>query len=431
MRQYVNMKNESRKHHYVPQYLLRNFRPFEERNTVYVYDKKTGRSFESAIRKTGSENHFNCVEIKGKTVNFEEIFQRVDDLGSSLFRRILTSKSISDLEKERLEELAWIVCVQFLRTKIQRTTVLELTRQIAELLSRQGFAEQGIEDYTLFDENQARLTLFKTIFNTESFVSAILGKTPVILLNNMSNKNFWISDNPISLFNTFPYGQVGFDEKGIEIYFPISPQLCLGFFCPSIYIQLRESFSDFHPRPRLDNLYLERLYLGMRKSSPVIVTESEVDYLNELQVRSSSRFVYSNSNGFDLAEKILERIPSLKEVTTHKKLGNPGEWLPPSSNFPTGKYVVLHGLQNHHMLEVTELISEKIGFRFTTTDNTKLQMILMDQPLALAEGYVDGQSIGGLRDAKIEKIAICDALDEVQYRVKHTDEHLNNLLNKI
>jgi hypothetical protein len=46
----------------------------------------------------------------------------------------------------------------------------------------------------------------------------------------------YISDNPVVMHNprTFgPYGNIGIAVPGIEIYFPLSPEVVLAYFCPS------------------------------------------------------------------------------------------------------------------------------------------------------------------------------------------------------
>src|ERR1700722_673152 len=59
-----------------------------------------------------------------------------------------------------------------------------------------------------------------------------------ILCSAAKRCSFYISDNPMAMQNTMNQdpvrGTLGLGVLGIEIYFPLSEMLCLGFLCPSI-----------------------------------------------------------------------------------------------------------------------------------------------------------------------------------------------------
>ena len=73
------MDDKSKKHHYVPQSMLRRFSSDPEQLKIHVFDKKTSKTFPSPIKDAGCENHFNTVEIEGKVIPFEGVFQENDD----------------------------------------------------------------------------------------------------------------------------------------------------------------------------------------------------------------------------------------------------------------------------------------------------------------------------------------------------------------
>ncbi len=81
-----------KKHHYVPQYLLKNFGFGKKHSQIYAFDKTKSQSYKSSIINTGSENYFNCFEYEGKNINFEEVFQDIDGLGSAVIKKIVEEK---------------------------------------------------------------------------------------------------------------------------------------------------------------------------------------------------------------------------------------------------------------------------------------------------------------------------------------------------
>ncbi|MCL1493478.1 MAG: DUF4238 domain-containing protein [Pseudanabaena sp. Salubria-1] len=119
------MKNSSKNHHYVPQYLLKNFGFGKKKSQIYVFNKTTNNFFPSSITKAGSENYFNSFQHKNKEINFEEVFQNIDNIGSKIIQKIINEKSISSLNQKDLSDLSMVVAVQLFRTKIRRTSPIQ------------------------------------------------------------------------------------------------------------------------------------------------------------------------------------------------------------------------------------------------------------------------------------------------------------------
>ena len=61
------------------------------------------------------------------------------------------------------------------------------------------------------------------------------------VVRNHSRISFWTSDNPVVFYNQLletirPYANnIGWVTKGLEIFYPISPKLCLVFFDTNVY----------------------------------------------------------------------------------------------------------------------------------------------------------------------------------------------------
>lgn len=425
------MENLPKKHHYVPQYLLKNFGFGKKHSQIYVFDKTKSQSYKSSIINTGSENYFNCFEYEGENINFEEVFQDIDGLSSAIIKKIVKEESIAHLTEEDLINLVVAVAAQILRTKIRRTSYVQLSQQLAERCREIGYTEDDLQKLTSFGDNESRLVAFRSLLKIDELANLLLDKFTVLLFNESLDNSIWISDNPVVMHNVFPYGREGFSEKGIGVYFPISSDLCIAFYCPSIYLQLKESFPPLHPRSSTQNPWLKEVLNGIETLQSIPINKSIVKYLNELQIRSSSRFIYSQINDFEVAVNYLDKNPEVKEVTSKHRLGKFGEIPPISQDFPSGEFVVFHGYQNLHILPVSDVKLEKVGFRFTTSDDLKLKYIERDAPFSRVEYYVDGQLLRSYSEVTVERLIIQNIAGQTQASIKYVDERLNQLFEKI
>ncbi len=68
-------------------------------------------------------------------------------------------------------------------------------------------------------------------------------------------------------------------------------------------------FSQQLPHPH----YLEEMQDGFLHKKTILFTQDNVINHNSLQVEYASRFVFSSTNDFSLAEEMVSEHPSLKE----------------------------------------------------------------------------------------------------------------------
>src|SRR4051812_41062051 len=93
-------------------------------------------------------------------------------------------------------------------------------------------------DRILIFEDQTRISLIFHLANLAKFAAPFLDKD--LILISSADHRFLVGDNPIALFNFFPYGDIGLSAPGIAIYFPLSTDLTLGFYCPTIRRHLEQ-----------------------------------------------------------------------------------------------------------------------------------------------------------------------------------------------
>lgn len=415
----------SKKHHYVPQSLLRKFSIDDEKKQIYVFDKLQKSSFSSSIVNAACENNFNILTINDEKINFEHLFQENDDKLAELITKINADKHLNGLSNNNKNELCYIVAKQIVRTKMYRTSMLSSAEQLSKTLKDFGIDPSEVSNFNIPSDSDIRKATLGSLLNTDQIASALNNKQ-LILIHRGKNECFWISDNPVVRHNAFPYGEFGLNSPGIEIYFPISSKLVIGFFCPSIIIKLDTALNS--KEEYIDKKLYTSMFEGINKGEAISMGETTVTYLNSLQIGSSSRFLYAAENDFSLAERIIDKNPEATNIKTLMKIGKMGHAPKPKTSMPKGMWVVAYGNTNHYMLPVSKLNNKSYILEFETKDLELLQIILKDQPLQQVVLFQDGQERKGMRKVKFEVNQI-GAVAKI--KVKHIDDMLNNIIEKM
>lgn len=113
--------------------------------------------------------------------------------------------------------------------------------------------------------------------NLDKLATPLISKVMVLLKLNCSGQ-IYISDNPLVLHNQQefgPYGNIGLSVPGIEIYHPISPNLVLGLFCPTICLQIQKAQAEASAN-------ISALRLGVFRN-PQGSIHAQVDRLKEME----------------------------------------------------------------------------------------------------------------------------------------------------
>lgn len=333
------MPNEPKKHHFVPQSVLRSFSIGGKRRSVFVFDKHEQRSFPSPITDAGAQRHFYSIPVGADRFNFEPFFQEFDDRLAGLIAKISATPSPAALSQDERYDLAAVTACQLLRTKLQRTSPIELAKRLAASLR-----EAGIPFRDDVDGSEEEHFSPRSLLRIDAIAELLVRKDLVVILSR--EPNLWTSDNPVVLENVFPSQASALAASGVEIYHPIAPHLCVAFLCPSHREMLVESFDPAHPRPAPADPFFLQLLESLRTGVPLEVSGNYPTYLNSLQVSHSSRFLYSCEDDFDFAREILSARPDLREVRTLVSVGAMGSAPPPDPRMPAGTWLARISHQN-------------------------------------------------------------------------------------
>ena len=298
-----------RNEHYIPQFLLRGF--CGETGLVHCFDKRTGRPYAASTRNIASEKGFYDVELdSGKTINFEVCFTRLEEAAAPVIERIRKTGQLVISADERVS-LACYLAAQMVRTPKHRKMIAAFGRELAT-----KFGDVG---EVMDSEAKARSALFDVFSQIEEFSPHLCNKD-WLLLRAPPGWSFLLGDDPVVLQNTsnpssLHRGTLGIGVDGIEIYHPLSPDLCLSLNCKSIgeivrggilkHEFLRQMGLDlpFTEGTRFSHEYVNRLATG----TPLQMSKDNVDNVNFMQCFQSARFIFSANGDFTFIKDCLSR----------------------------------------------------------------------------------------------------------------------------
>jgi len=276
-----------KKQHYVPQFLLRGFDVTlndNEKINVYDVNRSCNRGLQS-INTAFMQNYF--YDKDNEVENF--LSNHIEGPASVVINEI---RAKLDIKVQYSTSLIKFIACQYSRTVEAKDDALVFINAnfsgIVSDLSRLN--NLGIEDSTKFkivpkDKDAIRNFISGMVFRGV-LMSKGLEDLKFHLLVNKTEHEFIISDHPVTQYNWLyreleHHGVGSLMAKGVQLYLPISPTLCL-----CAYDSVSYKF-------------------GTRKTSISEINNiDDIDWLNDLQIRSSNSIIgYSSSR----MQKYIER----------------------------------------------------------------------------------------------------------------------------
>ena len=195
------------------------------------------------------------------------------------------------------------------RTPHVRNHMDALRRRIIEKWGPDIRAKDDDKPISAYTEEDAKFASMRTLLSSPEMAYFLFDKI-LFLAKAPKGYRFIISDYPVTRHNEIKYphrGNLGLAQKGIEVYFPISPKLCLYFLCKSQADQLLDS--------RIGQIWNQMQKQGL----PITFDEQNVTFVNSLQVIHSDRWLYAQCpTDLELAIEMLKDDPSLKLPASSK-----------------------------------------------------------------------------------------------------------------
>ncbi len=306
--------------HYVPQFILKNFSN-GKKDQVCVFDKKVGGNFKSNVKNIASENGFYNFKVDNEDYSLEPLLCNIETSSAKIIKQIVVSESLDKLTKEDKKILSHFIAIQFVRTKDYREHFKDIFIKIRDNLSIRGFTDDIMNHSGVVEPSDIEVKEYslKAIKDASSIVPYFYDKDWTIQKTS-SEAKFYISDHPIAMKNFYKESEfsnnIGLNVEGIEVYFPISPSLTIGMYCPTLLQSFKSELlnakaqlvlspnSDFPTEP-ISNM--EKLICCFETGEPMSLIKENVIHLNSLQVINGNRFIYSSNNDFELVENMLAK----------------------------------------------------------------------------------------------------------------------------
>ena len=312
----------SKKHHYVPQFILKNF-CVGKKKRIYVFDKKKSNVFASHIRDAAHENSFYQDDGLGYEINTESKLATLESECAPIIEKIVSKESIKNIGKLEHELLCLFTTVQLSRTSNTREFLTSTNKIMADWFRHSGFdPNKDVENF----REQTKSEIDKSAINILRSIPGELAKhlldKECRLLKCPKGEHFYISDHPITMHNHYPRpgrGNHGLILKGIEIHFPLSPKLCLTFICADTIREIRSKVHDHNMRILLGTAFPvdmskpEEFIREIDRKVTKVLEPENIEFQNSLQVSQSSRFVYSKDKEFELAKDMIRTNPELSK----------------------------------------------------------------------------------------------------------------------
>jgi len=283
----------------VPVFYLNGFTNINQQ--IFVYDKANNKIFNTAVKNIACENSFYDSNILKPCFQEDQPIEKAYSKIESDYAPFLLNfiKKIETEEKfyistEEKTIISKFLSFQIERTKEHREVLTHLSYSMSNKLREFGIIDEQLSNIGFgsnnIDPKEIHLDSIITGDNFRNILSDVLKKHIWFLIVNLTETLFYTSDNPVikipNIYDEY-VSYYGFDSKGIEIIFPLTPKYLL-VFCE------REFFKQFE------------VYENKRILWPDI---DLIYYYNSHQVLGSYNQIYSSDGNYKIITGLKNKYP--------------------------------------------------------------------------------------------------------------------------
>lgn len=308
---------------------------------VHVLDKTDDRTFRTASENILLGRDFNTFNDGDMALSLEGGMGKIETRAAEVVQTLRASRTLDALSTEDRAAICVFAALQRLRGVGLRAQILDMDTQLRAMLRASGDDPDLIPQLNGGqDPEQVKLTALLLIRNNLDVFAKSLALKAMFLIEPPASRTFLLGDSPVVMANSVdhgPYGNLGFDVEGIELYLPVAPDLAIGFWCPSLVVfmetalkqcetslrntaaaamlgvgpqvlQLRQMRADLASRERRIREDLANIGAG----TPVRYDPDNLDYLNSLQIAHAERHVLSHDGDFSLVRRMISDNPAFR-----------------------------------------------------------------------------------------------------------------------
>jgi hypothetical protein len=223
-----NNKNQ----HYIPKFYLRNFSLNHNGKTVHLYNI----SRDLVIPSVGISGQCYRHYLYGKDGRLERGLGMLEAATSPLLGRMIMDGKLPPRRSPEHGLLGQFISIQHQRTEIRETEINEMADQFVRHILKRKEPElaKHLDRVRISVPNAAILNVHNAAVR-----APLLFDLEYKLLTTPRDRYFITSDNPVVLLNQLMglsalYAH-GFASRGLQIYFPLSPNCALFFYDHDLY----------------------------------------------------------------------------------------------------------------------------------------------------------------------------------------------------
>lgn len=294
----------TKKQHYIPQFVLRNFSPDKKKKTINVFNL-VDHSFDLVDDQTVPRER---IEIKKRfqkeffydTDNLVENFldKNIETPASEVIRSIV-EKNNFDLSSEERSKLFLFISSQLYRTPEALKQAYSIrnsySNQIVQELFRLNDLDENLGKEGGFVFDNQNLISMSALDGAEKYLA--LSDLEITFAFNKTSKDFYISDHPVFSYNWLyrkssnPKATSIF-ARGLQIFFPVSYNLTLCFYDPEVYKYGHRNQKIIEIESSTDVDILNSFQISNARFNIGFRSPSSVPNLKQLYKRYGSRKIY-------------------------------------------------------------------------------------------------------------------------------------------
>lgn len=312
------MEQKRKQQHFVPEFLLRHFTQTGS-DRIFAYDKWNDRIFPTTPEKAAKENGFYDFEVNGVKASLEQPLDNLEGDAAPVILSLLKTRDLLGLSKGDKVTLALFCAVQMLRDKGARAMHLDMRDQMRERIKKMGIDPKEVKGFDDPSDEEVRLSSIMQLAEAPKLLPYFLYYKNWSLMIAPDGTSLYTSDSPLTFHNDNKFGifgNIGLTVEGIQIALPLSSHINLWITCDSIEAKFRKGYQEaaldgvsIH-KPAM--VKMRKMLAGISGKESFPMHPENVVRFNSLQVGKSERFVYSSTDDFSLARKMLAKTPDLK-----------------------------------------------------------------------------------------------------------------------
>ena len=315
----MRKKQVTKRQHWNPRMVLKHF---AINGKIYVYDKKSMNAKLISIENVAVGNWFY-----DKDNRIENKLSKIESKVDRIFSKIIRTKRIDSITLEERKDLYEFMVLQDYRTPNSRNQYEIIYQEYLEVFigaMRNGEIDENLlpdgmpkelwknmpeprENFVKFLQKIQKDPDYFAEFNRESairvtnmIISGILpsgiklfSKLKLRMFKNSSDANFFTSDHPLCRYNQYMMDSyshitargIGYNSKGIQFFYPLTPKLCLAFEDGKTY----DIYEDV-----------------------ATVDHEFVNFVNARVIQISKQWIYSQTDKLDFVDDYLGEYPHFR-----------------------------------------------------------------------------------------------------------------------